>query len=211
MYSAFRKIFLLLLLCYATAGMAQETGDGVEEENPAYYYDVLGKLRVGLVFPSAFGTNFLAENYDINTGFYIDAAVRIDKKRDLGIQLQGIQGTVTSTENLGLIESSTITYGFIVLGQSLLSRNSHFEINADLGIGYVNFRNRVDFRRFNDSGVALLLGAEAAYRINKTLGVYFSIQNQWGFLQIDAPSSQQKFLRNTMVLAPSVGIKFYIL
>ena len=115
------RIFLLIFgLFFFLRTSAQNTDDS--DEKPSYYYDVLGKVRFGLVFTSASGDNFLAESYDIKTGFHFDASVKIDKLRDLGVQFQGIQGVVTNNENLGLLESSTITSGFLVLGHTLLGR-----------------------------------------------------------------------------------------
>lgn len=182
-----------------------------ENDKPDYYYDVLGKVKVGLVFPSAYGDNFLAENYDIRTGVHIDASVKIDKLRDLGVQFQGIQGVVTNNEDIALLESSTITSWFLVLGHTLLGRKNDLEFNVNIGLGFIDFRNRIDLRRFNDSGTAIMAGAEISYRFSNAFGIFVAAQNQWGFLNIDAPESVRRFLRNTRVFAPSFGLKFYIL
>lgn len=194
-------------------GMArgQNEGEPIEEDKPDYYYDVLGKIRSGLFFPSAYGNNFLAKNYDLRTGVHFEASVKIDKIRDLGIQFQGMQGIVTDTENLGQIDSSTITNGFLVLGHSLLGRKKDLELIANVGVGYMNLRNRVDFRRFNDSGAALMAGMELSYRFTTAFGCYVAFQNQWGFLGIDAADASRQFLRNTQVFTPLIGIKFYTL
>ena len=183
-----------------------------EEERQGYYYDVLGKLRIGPIVPLPYGNNFLASNLDVNAGLFIAAAVRIDKSRSIGAQFQYFQGMVVETEGLGIFETSNITHGFAVVTQALVNNKSAFEFNMAVGFGFVNFRNRTaDFQRFTDSGVAFMVGGEAAYRLNKTLGLYISIQNQWGLLGSDVPSSQRRFLRNTTLIAPSAGIKFYIL
>ncbi|MGD1945980.1 MAG: hypothetical protein ACFB0A_06910 [Croceivirga sp.] len=205
----FKELLVLYILAVALSVGAQEKE--TKDEKPAYYYDVLGKVKAGLVFPSAYGDNFLAQNYDIRTGVHLDAMVKIDKVRDLGVQIQGIQGVVTNNDNLGLLESSTITSAFLVLGHTLLGRKNDLEFNANIGLGYIDFRNRVGLRRFNDSGTALMAGAELSYRLSNAFGIFIAAQSQWGFLRIDAAESVRGFLRNTRVFQPIFGIKFYIL
>lgn len=203
------KTFLFLFLVGYGSVRAQAIAE--EQEKTNRYYDVLGNAKVGFLMPTGYGNNFLSDGYDTWNGIHLDGKVYIERRISLGIQLQFFKGRVTNQEIVGTVDASRFTHGFVFGSYNPFGKNSDWTLELGLGLGFVDLRNEVGFQRFNDSGFALMAQSELSYRINKWLGLYLLLQNNWDFLSIDAPEEIKKNFNNLQIFAPSAGLKFYML
>ncbi|MDT0606192.1 hypothetical protein [Croceitalea rosinachiae] len=206
---SFKKMGVLFLVLLSYALNAQE--DEEMNEKPGYYYDVIGQGKIGFLVPSAYGNNFIADGYDTWNGVNIEAQVNAGERLLLGLQFQAFKGRVMDQELVGPINASSITHFFVSAGYSLLENKNDFQIEATIGFGSATLRNERDFRRFNDTGFAMMASLNFSYRLNYWLGFYIGLQNNWDFWSIERPSELDSVFGNTSIFSPSVGLKFYVL
>lgn len=206
------SFFLLLLICAESFGQAQK--DSVKNNQPDYYYDVLGSVKIGMLFPNPYGENSLSEAYDTGNGIQLEAKVHVNHKLGVGLQYQVFKGQVTDQIVVGGVDASRVTHVFALFSINHLKLKSHWRLETDFGIGYLEFRNeRGPVIEFKDTGLTLKLSASLSYRFNSWIGAYIQVQHNWGFLSIDTPdiSEIRDVLNRTKLFAPSFGVRFYVL
>ncbi|MDT0620552.1 hypothetical protein [Croceitalea vernalis] len=205
----FRKLNIFFFSLLSFALFAQEAQ--VSTDKGDYYYDILGQGKVGFLSPLAYGSNFIADGYDTWNGVNIEAQIKLNHNLLIGLQLQAFKGRVIDQELVGPIDASGMTHFFVTTGYSLLDKKKDIQLEASIGLGSVTLRNERDFRRFNDSGFALMANLNFSYRLNYWLGFYLGLQNNWDFWSIERPSELDDVFGNTSIFAPSFGLKFYVL
>ena len=206
------RIFLLLVFCTKSFGQVEK--DTVKNPRPAYYYDLLGSGKIGMLLPNPYGDNSLSEAYDTGNGIQLEAKVHVNNRFGVGLQYQVFKGQVTNQVLVGGIDASRITHFFALVSINHLKLKSNWRLETDFGIGYLEFLNeRGPTIEFKDTGVALKVSASLSYRFANWIGAYVQVQNNWGFLSIDTAEIPEirEALRRTALFAPSFGLRFYVL
>lgn len=206
------RVFLLLVFCTKSFGQVEK--DTVENRYPAYYYDLLGSGKIGMLLPHPYGDNSLSEAYNTGNGIQLEAKVHVNNTFGLGLQYQVFKGQVTNQVLIGGIDASRITHVFALISINHLKLKRNWRLETDLGVGYLEFRNeRGPTIEFKDTGVALKVSASLSYRFGNWIGAYMQVQNNWGFLAIDTADIPEirEVLRRTTLFTPSFGLRFYVL
>jgi hypothetical protein len=204
----FKRCLILFFLNSGLTVFCQED----QKEWPAYYFDVLGNLKIGMLLPNSDGDNFLSDGYETNFGLHLEGKVFVHRKIALGLQYQFYKGNVTDQSLVGAFDSSIIAHGLLFGIYNFFNSKSRFALETGLGSGFIRLRNKKKgFPRFTDSGFSIAVMAEVSYRFNKSIGAYIQFQNNWSFLSIEASKEIRNDFNSTRIFSPSFGLKFYIL
>lgn len=166
-------------------------------------------FEISFIKPIAYGDYFLNEPYDLESGVQFGIAHQINNISlhfDLGVHF----GDVVAPELIGNIRSTNITRVSLGLGYPFKIVKD-FEFLPVVHYGYVKLKHSIDGERtgggFRDDGFFIGLQLRLQYRILDWLDLMASVQNNFDFIQIDAPPQDESFFNGGSVLVPSLGLR----
>lgn len=174
------------------------------------FYTEKVQAKLGFGFPTALGDNYLSNSYDLNNSWLFEGRVFIHQKWAFGIQFLTFEGMVINSEALGFYEETRFNLSNAHMVFYPGDREKKLNLGLLAGLGWVNQKNRADFRVFNDTGFSLFIGAETTWRLSDIIGVYLQVQHIVNFMNIDAPAALENQFRTTQMFMPSFGIKVYV-
>ena len=178
-----------------------------EEQKEAVFMELGG----GYVFsPWPVGDNYVAEGYDIHSGYSISYALVFKKHWTVAVQFSKFKGDVSDITVVGAIERSRFRHFYLSGAYSLWPYERKIGLLFGAGLGTASYRHHKDGTRFRDNGFSLIALAKFDYRFTDFLSIYAEVKNHWDFIGIDTAPELEGFFGNTWILVPSIGLQFVL-